>query len=97
MKLDPDSAPPRPIRHRRSAPRPRWHDLSRSRRGAMIALGAAQVSLAAGAWWDLARRPAAAVNGPKSLWALVIAVNFVGPLAYLRFGRRPVPLDLPAG
>jgi len=29
------------------------------------------------------------VNGPKPLWAAAIAVNFVGPLAYLRWGRRP--------
>jgi hypothetical protein len=28
------------------------------------------------------------VHGPKVLWALVIAVNVVGPLAYFRFGRR---------
>jgi hypothetical protein len=51
-------------------------------------LGAVQVSLAAAAWTDLARRPARAVNGPKGVWALVIAVNTVGPLAYFRWGRR---------
>jgi hypothetical protein len=44
--------------------------------------------LAAAAWTDLARRPAAQVNGPKALWAGVISVNFVGPVAYFLRGRR---------
>jgi hypothetical protein len=51
-------------------------------------LAAVQLSLAATAWTDLIRRPARRVNGPKTVWALVIAVNFVGPLAYFRWGRR---------
>ena len=37
---------------------------------------------------DLAKRPAALVRGPKPLWGAVNMVNFVGPLAYLTFGRR---------
>jgi hypothetical protein len=28
------------------------------------------------------------VNGPKGLWAGVISVKFVGPLAYFLRGRR---------
>lgn len=47
--------------------------------------------MAAVAWIDLARRPASLVRGPKWPWALVIAVNVVGPLAYWRFGRIPEP------
>lgn len=46
-----------------------------------------QIGLAAAAWTDLARRPQEAVNGRKPLWALGIAVNFVGPIAYLCLGR----------
>ncbi|NYJ08776.1 PLD nuclease N-terminal domain-containing protein [Petropleomorpha daqingensis] len=61
---------------------------SPGQRAGVVALGAVQVSLAAAAWTDLARRPARQVNGPKPLWALVIAVNVVGPLTYFRFGRR---------
>jgi hypothetical protein len=38
---------------------------------------------------DLARRPPASVNGRKDVWAAAIAVNFVGPLAYFAWGRRP--------
>jgi hypothetical protein len=53
-----------------------------------VALGVIQVSLAATAWTDLARRPAGKVNGPKAVWAVVIALNTVGPLAYFRWGLR---------
>jgi hypothetical protein len=48
----------------------------------------AQISLAATAWTDLARRSAAEVKGPKRVWAFVIAINFIGPISYLVFGRR---------
>jgi hypothetical protein len=51
-----------------------------------------QISLAATAWVDLARRPAELVRGPKPAWALAIAVNFVGPIAYFTVGRRRSPI-----
>ena len=69
-------------------PNRNWSDLSPQQRTGMIVAGAVQLALAAAAWADLARRPAEQVNGPKGVWAVVIAVNFVGPIAYLVFGRR---------
>ncbi|WP_236794262.1 PLD nuclease N-terminal domain-containing protein [Amycolatopsis sp. GM8] len=69
----------------------RWSQLSPGQRGAIIGTAAVQFTLAGFAWWDLSRRPAAAVRGPKLAWAIAIAVNFIGPLAYLRFGRKPLP------
>ncbi|MFD2417126.1 PLD nuclease N-terminal domain-containing protein [Amycolatopsis pigmentata] len=71
----------------------RWQDLSTARRRTIVAASVVQITLAGGAWWDLSRRPAAAVRGPKPAWALIIAINFVGPLLYLRFGRKPVLMD----
>jgi len=68
--------------------RRRWRDLSTGQRVVLVLGGAVQLSLAATAWADLARRPPAMVNGRKALWAAAIGVNFVGPLAYLRWGRR---------
>ncbi|AHH97008.1 hypothetical protein GCM10010174_52130 [Kutzneria viridogrisea] len=65
-----------------------WHDLTPGQRRAVIVLGAAQFTLAGVAWLDLAMRPASEVTGRKGMWAAVIAVNFLGPLAYLRWGRR---------
>lgn len=66
----------------------RWADLSRKQRAALVMAASTQVALAATAWTDLAMRPASEVNGHKRTWAVVIAVNFVGPLAYFRWGRR---------
>ena len=66
----------------------RWSELSRGQRRTVVALGAAQLSLQAAALIDLARRPAAEVNGDKRVWAAVTFVNWAGPLAYFARGRR---------
>lgn len=68
--------------------RPRWSDLSGRQQAAVLTLASVQLSLAATAWADLATRPAAEVNGSKRRWALLIAINWFGPLAYFRWGRR---------
>lgn len=67
----------------------RWSDLSKRQRSALIVAAAVQFSLAATAWADLATRPAAAVNGRKAVWAAIIGVNFLGPIAYFVRGRHP--------
>jgi hypothetical protein len=67
----------------------KWADLGPRQRTAVLVLGSIQLSLAAGAWIDLARRPARQVNGRKGVWAAVIAINWIGPLSYFRWGRRP--------
>jgi hypothetical protein len=66
----------------------RWSDLSRRQRTGVVLGASAQLSLAAAAWIDLAMRPASQVQGSKAKWAAIIAVNWVGPLAYFRWGRR---------
>ena len=66
----------------------RWSDLSAQRKAGTIVATAVQLALAAAAWTDLAKRPAEDVNGPKPMWAVIILVNFVGPLSYFVFGRR---------
>ncbi|HVV29846.1 MAG TPA: PLD nuclease N-terminal domain-containing protein [Mycobacteriales bacterium] len=79
----------------------KWSELSGPAKANIIVAGAVQLALAATAWWDLSRRPADDVHGPKLAWALVIGINFVGPVAYLRLGRKsgariplpPVPPD----
>ncbi|QTR04003.1 hypothetical protein J7S33_03040 [Saccharothrix algeriensis] len=68
--------------------RKKWSELTRARKRTLAVLVAAQVGLAAAAWTDLAHRPATAVNGSKGLWGLVIGVNFIGPAAYFRWGRK---------
>lgn len=69
----------------------RWSDLSDREKTAILVAASVQISLAATAWVDLARRPAELVRGPKPAWALAIAVNVVGPIAYFTVGRRRAP------
>lgn len=66
----------------------RWSDLSDTEKATVLAAASVQLALAATAWADLATRPADQVNGKKAFWAAVIAVNYVGPLAYFTQGRR---------
>jgi len=69
----------------------RWRDLTPGQRAAFAAMCTAQVGLAAIAWTDLARRPVEQVHGRKPLWAGAIAINFIGPIAYLLWGRSRQP------
>ncbi|TDW28694.1 PLD nuclease N-terminal domain-containing protein [Cryobacterium psychrophilum] len=65
-----------------------WSDLSSEQRIGIKLAGVLQFALAAAAWFDLAMRPARKVRGKKSLWAIVIGLNFVGPIAYFLRGRQ---------
>lgn len=71
--------------------RRRWNELTEGEKTAILVAASVQISLAATAWVDLARRPATQVRGPKPFWAVAIAVNFVGPISYFAVGRRRVP------
>jgi low temperature requirement protein LtrA len=73
----------------------RWSDLSDPEKATVLAAASVQLALAATAWADLATRPAEQVNGRKALWAAVIAVNYVGPLAYFTKGRRHAAVHQP--
>ena len=66
----------------------RWNDLSRGQKTATIFGIIVQLTLAVTAWSDLASRPKDSVNGPKALWAGLIGINFLGPIAYFARGRR---------
>ncbi|MEV4313515.1 PLD nuclease N-terminal domain-containing protein [Actinocrispum sp. NPDC049592] len=69
------------------ADKKKWRDLDTRQRRAIIVGGTVQAALALAAWYDLSHRSSDQVNGPKPLWAFIIAINFIGPLAYFRFGR----------
>ena len=72
----------------RKAKKKSWSDLSSEQRVAVGVVGVVQVGLLVAALRDLWRRPADQVNGSKLLWAPLCFVNFFGPLAYFRFGRK---------
>lgn len=64
-----------------------WKRMSRRQHVVVLVSAAVQLGLAAVAGADLARRSPGQVRGPKWRWALLMSVNFFGPLAYLRWGR----------
>lgn len=66
----------------------RWSELSARQRTAICVAGSVQISLCVAALVDIRRRPASELNGPKWAWTAAAFVNFAGPLAYFRFGRR---------
>lgn len=66
----------------------RWSELSAAQRAGIVALGTIQLTLQTVALRDLKRRRPRDVRGPKAAWAAASFINFAGPIAYLRWGRR---------
>lgn len=66
-----------------------WSELSDRQQTVLLVAASVQLALSATAWADLVTRPAALVNGRKGVCAAIIAVNFLGPIAYFARGRRP--------
>ena len=77
-----------PVKRAKKTPKKQWKDMSPGRRTGTMVFSAVQVSLALAAWIDLARRPANQVKGKKGIWAGIIAVNYIGPIAYFLKGRQ---------
>ncbi len=69
-------------------PKRKWKDLSRRQQTLVLVIASIQLSLAAAAFTDLARRPPEQVKGRKSAWVPVIMLNTVGPIIYFVFGVR---------
>jgi Phospholipase_D-nuclease N-terminal len=66
----------------------RWDDLSGRQKVLAATAMTPQFSLAAAAGTDLVRRSGHQINGSKRMWAAVIVgVNYIGPLLYFRYGR----------
>ncbi len=69
----------------------RWSDLSDSQRKLIVTVAVVDSILKAVALWDLRRRPAQWVRGPKKAWGFMITFsNTAGlvPLTYFVLGRR---------
>jgi len=69
----------------------RWSEFTQGQKAAVIAGATIEIVLTTVALVDLARRPRAAVWGPKAVWALGCLIQPMGPVAYLALGRRPLP------
>jgi hypothetical protein len=66
----------------------RWSELSFEQRVAIVVGAAVELLLTTIALRDLAMRPAGEVRGPKALWFLGCFIQPIGPVLYLRAGRR---------
>lgn len=64
-----------------------WNDLTVVSRWRIAILGVAQLALQFVALRDLVKRPSQGVRGSKGIWAAASFINFIGPVAYLIFGR----------
>ncbi|NJP96305.1 PLDc_N domain-containing protein [Nonomuraea sp. FMUSA5-5] len=69
----------------------RWEQMSKRRRGLLMALVSTEMALTTAAAVDLAFSPKGAVRGSRGLWWLGIFVQPIGPIAYLLWGRRHSP------
>ena len=46
------------------------------------------MGLLAAALWDLAHRKPEEVRGDRRMWAGLVFINWIGPIAYFAIGRR---------
>jgi hypothetical protein len=67
----------------------KWSELTPTQRVLVVCGGLIQLTLFALAQRDLSHRSADTVNGPKWVWRLATMINFIGPIAYFRCGRKP--------
>lgn len=74
--------------NRNKPARKTWDDLTTKQKASVLTLVSIQISLAATAWTDLARRSPDEVCGSKGKWAAIIAVNYIGPVLYFTRGIR---------
>lgn len=68
--------------------KPKWDDLTEQQQGSIVLAIIVQVALALVAFGALIGRPKEYVRGSKVAWFFGLFVNFVGPLAFLLFGRK---------
>jgi Phospholipase_D-nuclease N-terminal len=82
-----------------AAMQPRNRKLTLRQKKIIAVAAAAQLSLLTAALFDIWRRPAEQIKGPKRLWAAAAFINFAGPISYFLFGRTaaaPVAAGEPA-
>lgn len=66
----------------------RWDELSDGQKAGLLVLAAMQIGLLVAALWDLAHRTPDEVRGDRRMWAGLVFINWIGPLAYFTVGRK---------
>ena len=67
----------------------KWSERSRLSRSLIVVAGVVEVALLVATLFDIKRRPADLIRGPKRMWTALAFVSIVGPVAYFTIGRRP--------
>jgi hypothetical protein len=76
-------------RRRSLAEARRWYrGQSPAVRAGLVVLATVELVLIALAERDIGHRSAGELRGPRTMWRIAALNNFVGPLAYFRWGRR---------
>ena len=65
-----------------------WSEMCPLQRKAVVAGGVVELLITAVAARDLHRRDRTQVRGPKPVWVAAFAVQPLGPIGYLLFGRK---------
>ena len=70
-----------------------WRERTSRQRLRIILQAGIQLGLLVAALYDLRKRPADQIRGPKRIWTLVCGVNYLGlgQIAYFLIGRRRTP------
>jgi hypothetical protein len=71
----------------------RWGELNGCQRAGVVVMAAFQLGLLAAALWDLAHRKPEEVRGDRRMWAGIVFINWIGPIAYFCVGRRTQQLS----
>jgi len=67
----------------------KWADFTPIQKVFAFITGFIQIGLLVSALWDIYHRPSDEFRGGKWLWTGVVFINFVGPISYFLFGRKP--------
>lgn len=65
-----------------------WPGLNPTSQRLVALAGVFDIMLLVAALSDLSRRSPEEINGNKTIWKLVVWVDFIGPGAYFLFGRK---------
>jgi len=66
----------------------KWDDLTLVQQIGIVVVAAVQIGLLVAALWDLVHRSPDEVRGERRLWAGLVFINWVGPIAYFTVGRK---------
>lgn len=69
--------------------RKKWADLTPFQKSMVVLLGFVQVTLLIASLVDIRDRSPEEINGDKRLWTLLAFINYIGPISYFLFGRKP--------